>query len=100
MTAAGPRQRRPFSTMWPASAGLAVGLAMALEPAVPVGAATTERIVTDRNTGLAISGFDLVAYFTDAQPTPGKGEFEYGFAGTVWRFASAGNRAAFTADPE
>jgi hypothetical protein len=32
----------------------------------PIGAATTERVVVDRNSGLAISGFDPVAYFTDA----------------------------------
>ena len=37
-----------------------------------VDAATTERIVTDRHTGLAISGFDPVAYFTDAVPRKGR----------------------------
>jgi hypothetical protein len=31
-----------------------------------VGAATTERIVLDYRTGLAIHGYDPVAYFTDA----------------------------------
>jgi hypothetical protein len=66
----------------------------------PIGAATTERIVIDRNSGLAISGFDPVAYFTDAQALPGKGEFEQVVAGTVWRFRNAGNRAAFLADPD
>ncbi len=35
-------------------------------------AATTERIVADRHTGLAISGFDPVAYFTDAVPRMGR----------------------------
>jgi hypothetical protein len=62
--------------------------------------ATTERVVVDRNSGLAISGFDPVAYFTDAQALPGKGEFEQVVGGTVWRFRNAGNRAAFMADPE
>ncbi|HEY2230968.1 MAG TPA: YHS domain-containing (seleno)protein [Xanthobacteraceae bacterium] len=62
--------------------------------------ATTERVVVDRNSGLAISGFDPVAYFTDAQALPGKGEFEQAVGGTVWRFRNAGNRAAFMADPE
>jgi hypothetical protein len=66
----------------------------------PLRAATTERIVTDRNSGLAISGFDPVAYFTDAQALPGKSEFEQVVAGTVWRFRSVGNRAAFVADPD
>jgi hypothetical protein len=75
-------------------------VAAVLGLAGPIGAATTERIVVDRNSGLAISGFDPVAYFTDAKPLPGKGEFEQAVAGAVWRFRSAGNRAAFEADPE
>jgi hypothetical protein len=66
----------------------------------PLRAATTEWIVTDRNTGLAISGFDAVAYFTEGDATLGKGDFEYTFAGAVWRFHNEGNRSAFQADPE
>ena len=82
----------------PAPAGRLVAVGLCL--AGPIGAATTERIVVDRNSGLAISGFDPVAYFTDAKPLPGKGEYEQAVAGAVWRFRSAGNRAAFKADPD
>jgi hypothetical protein len=63
-------------------------------------AATTERVVVDRHSGLAISGLDPVAYFTDGQALPGKGEFEHAFAGAVWRFRNEGNRAAFAAAPQ
>jgi hypothetical protein len=63
-------------------------------------AATTEHIVLDRNSGLAIGGFDPVAYFVDAAATLGRGDFEYGFAGAVWRLRNQGNRAAFIADPD
>jgi hypothetical protein len=63
------------------------------------GAATTEYIVVDRNSGLAISGYDPIAYFTDRAAMPGKGEFEFRHAGAVWRFRNPGNRAAFAADP-
>ena len=70
----------------------------------PVGrlsfAATTERIVSDPGSGLAISGFDPVAYFTDAGPRLGNLDFELSFAGVVWRFRNEGNRAAFVANPE
>ena len=62
-------------------------------------AATTERIVVDRHTGLAIYGVDPVAYFTDRKPVAGREEFEHRFAGAVWRFHNDGNRAAFVADP-
>jgi hypothetical protein len=63
-------------------------------------ATTTEQVVTDRNTGLAISGFDPVTYFIDGAPLKGSDELEYAFAGAVWRFRNEGNRGAFIADPE
>jgi hypothetical protein len=62
--------------------------------------ATNVSIVTDPGTGLAIGGFDPVAYFTDAAAEPGRPEIEYNQAGTVWRFRNAGNRAAFAEHPE
>src|SRR6195952_647517 len=49
-------------------------------------AATTERLVSDRYTGLAIGGFDPVAYFTDARPLLGAPKFEVAEAGAIWRF--------------
>lgn len=67
---------------------------------VSVHAATTERIVADRHTGLAISGFDPVAYFTDAVPRMGVADYELAASGVTWRFRNEGNMAAFTADPE
>ena len=39
-------------------------------------AATTERIVVDPNRGLALSGFDPVAYFTDGKPLMGRGDWK------------------------
>ena len=66
----------------------------------PVGAATTEWVVTNRYTGLAIDGFDPVAYFVDAAPKEGRAELEFRSDGAVWRFLNEGNRAAFAAAPE
>jgi hypothetical protein len=63
-------------------------------------AATTERLVADRTTGLAIGGFDPVAYFTDAQPLVGQPGFEAAEAGAIWRFRNEGNRAVFIGHPE
>jgi hypothetical protein len=77
-----------------AAAALVSGLTVSIK------AATTEYVVVDRNTGLAINGFDPVAYFTDGTPRPGKGEFEYTWEGAVWRFSNDGNRGAFVANPE
>ena len=63
-------------------------------------AATTERIVSDPRSGLAIGGYDPVAYFTDRKPVLGSPDFELSFGGVVWRFHNEGNRAAFVADPD
>jgi hypothetical protein len=63
-------------------------------------AATTERVVVNRYTGLAIEGFDPVAYFVDARPVVGLPDFEAPEAGAVWRFRNEGNRASFVAHPD
>jgi hypothetical protein len=63
-------------------------------------AATTERVVVNRYSGLAIEGFDPVAYFTDSLASPGVPDFEASEAGAVWRFRNEGNRASFVAHPE
>jgi len=63
-------------------------------------ATTTERVVANRYSGLAIEGFDPVAYFTDSTAVQGMPEFEATEAGTVWRFRNEGNRASFVAHPE
>jgi hypothetical protein len=63
-------------------------------------AATTERVIVNRYTGLAIEGFDPVAYFVDARPLIGLPDFEASQAGVVWRFRNEGNRASFVAHPD
>jgi YHS domain-containing protein len=49
--------------------------------------------------GVAVGGYDPVAYFTAKKPTPGKAEFTHEHDGAMWRFASAANRDAFKAEP-
>jgi YHS domain-containing protein len=67
---------------------------------LPVQAATTERIVVNRFSGVAIEGFDPVAYFVDGTAVQGTAEFEANLWGAVWRFRNEGNRASFLAHPE
>lgn len=76
------------------------GIAAMAGLAIAAQAATTERVVVDRYTGLALGGFDPVAYFTDARPMAGQPGFEVSEAGAVWRFHNEGNRAFFVAHPE
>jgi hypothetical protein len=80
--------------------GLLAGLAMVIWLPSAAGAATTERVVVNRFSGLAIEGFDPVAYFADARPEIGSEDFEASAAGAVWRFRNEGNRASFVAHPD
>jgi hypothetical protein len=63
-------------------------------------ASTTERVVVNRYSGLAIGGFDPVAYFTESTAIQGLPDFEARGAGAIWRFRNQGNRASFVAHPE
>lgn len=63
-------------------------------------AATSERIVQDPMSGVALYGYDPVAYFIDRSARPGETEYEFRFAGLTWRFRSEANRAAFARTPE
>jgi len=63
-------------------------------------AATTERIVVDWHTGLAIGGYDPVAFYTDGKPMLGSPDLEFAYGGAVWRFCNVGNREAFAARPD
>lgn len=49
--------------------------------------------------GLAIQGYDPVAYFTDGKAVPGDPAHSFDWQGATWLFASAAHRDAFTADP-
>jgi hypothetical protein len=80
--------------------GLLTGLVALPWASLAVRAATTERVVVNRYTGLAIEGFDPVAYFVEARPLPGLPDFETTQAGAVWRFRNEGNRASFAAHTE
>ncbi|MCF8478459.1 MAG: hypothetical protein K9G60_15640 [Pseudolabrys sp.] len=63
-------------------------------------ASADDRLVMNPNTGLAISGFDPVAYFTRKAPVAGRPDIELTRDGAVWRFVNEGNRAAFADNPE
>lgn len=49
--------------------------------------------------GIAIDGYDPVAYFTDGQPVAGDQSVSADWNGATWRFASTANRDMFLANP-
>jgi YHS domain-containing protein len=50
--------------------------------------------------GVAIQGYDPVAYFTDSRVMPGKKALAYTWHEAQWYFASAAHRELFAAHPE
>ncbi len=52
------------------------------------------------SSGLALKGYDPVAYVQDARAMPGNNQFTYDWGDATWQFASADNMALFIQDPE
>jgi len=50
--------------------------------------------------GVALQGYDPVAYFTDGKPVMGNNAHTYLWQGVPWKFSSTEHQAAFAADPE
>jgi hypothetical protein len=61
--------------------------------------ALSDRVIHDPYTGIAIGGFDPVAYFLDRRPVPGDPAIEVVWGGAYWRFDNEGNAAAFEDAP-
>jgi YHS domain-containing protein len=49
--------------------------------------------------GVAIMGYDTVAYFTDGKAVKGSEEFTYDWLGTPWHFASKKHQEMFMSEP-
>ena len=50
--------------------------------------------------GLALGGYDCVAYHTEGKAVEGRSDLTHQWRGATWRFASAENRDRFLASPE
>lgn len=50
--------------------------------------------------GVAILGYDSVAYFVDGKPVKGDPAYSAEYKGATWHFANAENRDRFAAAPE
>lgn len=65
-----------------------------------VRAASSERVVTNRHTGLAIDGYDPVGYFIQSRPVAGKPGIETYQGGAIWRFFDERDRDIFLSAPD
>lgn len=83
------------SGSWPS-----IGLGVVCGVAVALAIGVVAQFVRATQPGLAIEGYDPVAYFTDGEPRRGSPEWSYVWEGVRWRFADATHLALFAADPE
>ena len=82
----------------PARSSLAaVSLAVALLTTGPAHAGGS--VNTGYFGGVAIMGYDPVAYFTEGRPMKGSEELAYEWLGTPWYFATKEHRELFINDP-
>ena len=74
-----------------------VAAVAAFASSAPAGAGTA--VNTGYFGGVAIEGYDPVAYFTDGRATKGSEKFAYDWLGATWHFANAEHRELFTKQP-
>lgn len=77
---------------------LARGIALSVVMATSALAAGPE--LNASSTGLALQGYDPVAYFTQSEATKGDYKITSVYNDATYRFASEEHKAAFDADPE
>lgn len=54
---------------------------------------------TNTEAGVALKGYDPMAYFIDDGPLKGSADYAYDYGDATWHFASARNRDLFAGDP-
>jgi hypothetical protein len=74
--------------------GLAVAAAVGGSPAF-----ADDSVNTGYFGGVAIMGYDPVAYFTEGKAIKGLEKFSHEWLGTPWHFASAKHREMFVSEP-
>lgn len=82
------------------SRGVLLALLTVVVAAVAGAPALALDAVNQDRKGVALHGYDPVAYFTDGKPVAGMSEHSFEWQGATWRFATAEHRQMFVADPE
>lgn len=75
------------------------GAGVALSKQEPVVVHEPDNRTVNSQSGIAIHGYDPVAYIEDHEAVPGSPEITASWQGVEWRFDSARNRNLFLQDP-
>ena len=75
-------------------------LALTCIAALLTSCTSTAAPVNVNSDGIAIKGFDTVAYFTEGKPVKGDEQFQFQWSGAKWLFSSREHLELFKAAPE
>lgn len=73
---------------------------LAVAAMAPAAEAKEDPFYTSVLSNVAVGGYDAVAYFTQGKPVKGSTNFSTTYKGAEFRFANAGDLAAFKANPD
>lgn len=90
-----PTRRTALRTL---ALSLAAGATIAALPR-RASAARLPTVFTSKPKGVAVGGYDTVAYFTDKKPVKGIAAIALEHQGVTWWFATEANKAQFVAEP-
>ena len=76
-----------------------LALAFLAAPLISAEPPATRVLVNKTNRGLALQGYDAVAYFTDKKPVKGDAKFTATYEGATYQFASVEHCDLFTQSP-
>ncbi|MEM6987200.1 MAG: YHS domain-containing (seleno)protein [Pseudomonadota bacterium] len=79
---------------------LMVVLSAAVHAAEPINTLEKSGFFSFKPSGIAIRGYDPVAYFTQGKPVDGDDRYTTSWEGATWRFSSQEHLDLFTGDPE
>ena len=90
------RQERAgrMARLWGLAVLAAIAVSAETRPAL-----ADESVNTGYFGGVAIMGYDPVAYFTDDKAVKGSEKYSYDWLGTPWHFASKEHREMFMSEP-
>ncbi len=80
--------------------GILSGILLSVALVMPANAGDPQWMVNAGQDGVAIKGYDTVAYFTENRSMPGTPEFSYTWQDVDWYFANSKHRNLFAANPE
>lgn len=83
--------------------GTAVAITIIAAAGILTGACSLGKTTAGINkdgSGIALKGYDPVAYFNSTIPRQGAAEYSYEWNGAKWRFSNAANRDLFAKEPE